>query len=375
MYSVSHADRAVDDGDATWRRRSPLKTSATRSPGRNRPRWRRWRRLFLGLALALATSLAVPGVRAFLIDLVLYNGATLLPMQRAAFVERTVHVAWGTITVRVPVRHGALRAHTFTSPILRREPRRTMYIYVPPGYDASANRHRRYPVVYLLHGAPGGSQDWWRGGQANVIADEMIAAGQLQPVILVMPDGNGGQWRDTEYVNKFNGRDREMDYLVSGVVPWVDRHFRTLPHDTGRALGGMSMGGYGAYNVGLHHPTVWRTLFSIGGYFAADRGEVFGANDPLGRNRRFLLANSPIHMIAGVPGVRRMHLLIEESTADWGGYTEKALAFDRELTRLHIPHTLDMHRPTGLVIWDHSWSYWRLALRNALAYCSSNFGH
>ena len=69
-----------------------------------------------------------------------------------------------------------------------------------------------------------------------------------------------------------------------------------------------------------------------------------------------------------------MHLLIEESTSDWGGYTEKAEAFDRELTALGIPHTLDMHHPTGIVLWDHSWAYWQLALRHALVYASTHFG-
>src|SRR5262249_52279295 len=154
-----------------------------------------------------------------------------------------------------------------------------------------------------------------------------------------------------------------------GVVPWVDGHFRTIRAARGRALGGMSMGGYGAYNVGLHHPEGWRTLFSISGYFTANRSEVFGANDPLGPNLPFLLANSPTHYVGGVPGVRRMHLLIEDSTADWG-YTQKAEHFARELTRLGIPHTLDLHHPTGLVVWDHSWAYWRLALRDALIYAS-----
>ena len=339
-----------------------------------RPRQRVWR-VVGAILLALMGSLAVPGVRNFLVDLVLYNPDNLLPVQEANTVQRTVHVAWGVLKISVPVRRGTIVSYALGSAVLARQPVRTIYLYLPPGYSQPANRGRHYPVVYLLHGAPGGPQDWLRGAHVNVIADELIAAGQMQPAILALPDGTGGQWRDSEYVNKFNGRDREMDYLVATVTPWVDRHFRTIPRATGRALGGLSMGGFGAYNVGLHHPRVWRTLFSISGYFAADRGEVFGANDPLGRNRRFRLANSPTHYIAGVAGVRRMHLLIEDSTADWGGYTQKALAFDAELTRLDIPHTLDLHHPSGLVIWDHSWAYWKLALRNALIYCSNSFGH
>jgi enterochelin esterase-like enzyme len=333
-----------------------------------------WRRAFLALVVALASSLALPGVRNALIDMVLYQTVNLSPPQEASTVLRPVHMPWGIVKVRVPVQAGTVRVYTFTSPLLHRAPTRQMYIYLPPGYDSPLNARRRYPVVYLLHGAPGGPADWTKGAHANLIADEMIAAGQMRPMILAMPDGNGGQWRDTEYVNKFNGTDNEMDYLAYGVVPWVDAHFRTIPRADDRALGGMSMGGYGAYNVGLHHPELWRTLFSISGYFAADRSEVFGANDPLGHNPQFLVANSPTAYVARVPGVRSMNLLIEESTADWGGYTQKAQAFDRELTTLGIPHTLDMHHPTGLVLWDHSWAYWQLALRHALAYASAHSG-
>jgi S-formylglutathione hydrolase FrmB len=326
--------------------------------------------------LILLLGLAVPAVRNYVVDAVLYQ--TLLPyapQQEATTVERPIHFASDTVMVQVLVRRGTLRIATFRSPLLRRAPGRQIWIYLPPGYDEPVNWLRRYPVVYLLHGAPGGPADWTLGGHATVIADEMIAAGQIQPLILAMPDGNGGKEWDTEYVNKFDGTDNEMDYLAKGAVPWVDAHFRTLRAASGRALGGLSMGGYGAFNVGLHHPEVWRTLFSISGYFTADRAEVFGANDPLGHDPRFLRANSPTHYVAGVPRVRRMHLLILDSTADWGGYTQQAEAFDRELTRLGIPHTLDLHRPTGLVIWDHSWSYWQLALRHALSYASHHYGH
>ncbi|GAC1402121.1 MAG: hypothetical protein NVSMB65_19330 [Chloroflexota bacterium] len=293
-------------------------------------RTRRWPLVLASLLLALMAALAIPAVRGFLVDLVLYQGDGFLSAPRARFVTRTVHLARGTITVRVPVRHGTVLSYALTSPILRHDPRRTLYVYLPPGYTDPANHTRRYPVAYLLHGSPGGPQDWWRGGHADAIADELIAAGRIKAMILVLPDGNGNKWRDSQFINAFNGRDRVMDYLAWGVVPWVDRHFRTIPTATGRALGGLSMGGYGAYNVGLHHPTVWRTLFSIGGYFTADRGEVFGANDPYGRNRGFLLANSLTYYVGRVPGVRHMHLLIEESTADWGGYTQKALAFSHD---------------------------------------------
>ena len=65
-----------------------------------------------------------------------------------------------------------------------------MYVYTPPGYEANQTR---YPVLYLLHGGGGDEDAWVTMGRANVILDNLIAAGKAKPMIVVMPNGNATQ--------------------------------------------------------------------------------------------------------------------------------------------------------------------------------------
>jgi enterochelin esterase-like enzyme len=66
---------------------------------------------------------------------------------------------------------------------------------------STSNAGRRSPVLYLLHGAPGQPSDWTDGAHVNLLADEFIAKGQMRPLIMVMPEGNGGVWHDSQYVD------------------------------------------------------------------------------------------------------------------------------------------------------------------------------
>lgn len=353
--------------------------AATVRPARPRRSFRRrWLtrigKGFLALIGLLLLCMAIPPSREFLVDQVIYQGDFFFPVSQRATVTRLVrpHPGAAPVLSTVKVVSGRIPAGTISSHILHT--RRGYRIYLPPGYDNPANQHMRYPVLYLIHGSPGNAGSWLRGAHADFVANEEIAAGTARPLILVMPDLNGDAWRDTECVNKWDGSDNEVSYFVQEVAPFIDTHYRTIPRPAYRAIGGLSSGGYCAFNIGLHYPHLFHTLFSISGYFHALRGEVFGTNDPFGHDPRFIAANSPDRYVAQVPGVRQMHLLIADSTADWG-YTSYATAFDRLLTHLRIPHVLLLHNPSGFHLWDHSWAYWRSAFRQVLPVVSADFGH
>jgi len=357
---------------------SAATTSAPPARTRRSP-LRRWlRRLGLGLGALIATCLvvlAVPPARDFAIGQIIYQGDFFFPARQASTVIRYLHPrhGQGPIAVQVPVRNGTTPGGGFISRILHGQ-RRTYRIYLPPGYDSPANRHRRYPVLYLIHGSPGNPASWLRGAHADYVANEEIAAGSVAPLIMVMPDMNGGPWKDTECVDKWDGTDNEMRYFAREMVPYIDAHYRTVADRRQRGIGGLSSGGYCAYNIAFHYPRLFGSVFSISGYFQAIRGEVFGINDPFGHNPRFIAANSPDAYVGKVRGVRSMHLFIVDSTADYG-YTGYALRFDRELMRLHIPHLLLLHHPSGFHLWDHSWAYWHSAFREVLPAISASFGH
>src|SRR5262245_17672414 len=87
------------------------------------------------------------------------------------------------------VPHGTVQAVWYPSPTLKQANRRMM-VYTPPGYETST---QKYPVLYLLHGGGGDEDAWLTMGRANIIVDNLIAAGKAKPMIIVMPNGNATQ--------------------------------------------------------------------------------------------------------------------------------------------------------------------------------------
>lgn len=143
---------------------------------------------------------------------------------------------------------------------------RRAHIYLPPDYFASGAR--RYPVLYLVHGAGGSDDSWTSAGRANVILDNLIAAGKAKPMIVVMPDGI------TPFrpgVMTIDNPDFGND-LLQDLIPAIDRQYRTLAEPATRAMAGLSMGGSHTYRTGLTHPEVfqWIGIFGMGLGQAAD---------------------------------------------------------------------------------------------------------
>jgi enterochelin esterase-like enzyme len=166
------------------------------------------------------------------------------------------------------------------------------YVYLPPGYDSPANKARRYPVVYLLHGYPGGPSDWFRGAQVQQVMDAMLRDRLVQPMIVVAPDASGGWLHDSEMLNQVGG-PQVATYLTRTVIDAVDGTYRTVADRGARAIGGMSSGGYGALNLGLHHQERFSVILSEMPY--GDPGPVTWSL--LGGSYARWLANSPSQYI------------------------------------------------------------------------------
>ena len=141
----------------------------------------------------------------------------------------------------------------------------TAWVYLPPNYDQATTR---YPVAYILHGAPGGVRDCFVNAGVHRVAEQLIETGKIAPLILVGWDGGGPGGLDdvTYYLNRRDGYDME-NFTLRELVPWVDAHFRTRADARSRALIGFSAGGFGAANLGLNHPDVWRVIASHSGFF------------------------------------------------------------------------------------------------------------
>jgi enterochelin esterase-like enzyme len=203
-------------------------------------------------------------------------------------------------------------------------PPSTAYVYLPPGYDSPANASRRYPVVYLLHGYPGGPLDWFRAVPTQQLMDTMVGDHLVRPMIVVAPNANGGWLHDSEMLNQVGGPQTET-YLTRTVVGWVDGHFRTVATRAGRAIGGMSSGGYGALNLGLRHQDLYSVILSEMPY--GDPGRA--ALALLGRSRALWAANAPDRYIPTMTFRHRM--AVDLLTGPYDSQREEAARLARML--------------------------------------------
>lgn len=140
---------------------------------------------------------------------------------------------------------------------------RRLHVYTPPGYDGDS---RRYPVLYLLHGAGGADNSWTDQGRAGAILDNLIAAHKAVPMIVVMPAGHIGNGLPGGAAMPHIGHDAFNTDLVEDVVPYVDTHYRTLTDRDHRAIAGLSMGGMQTLAISLQHADRfgWVGVFSSG---------------------------------------------------------------------------------------------------------------
>lgn len=128
-------------------------------------------------------------------------------------------------------------------------------VYLPGCYDASPLR--RFPVLYLLHGAGADASQWPDVGLASA-ADSAIATGAIGPLIVVMPDG-GAEMPDSL-----------IDGLIERLLPWTDHSYRTIATSHGRAVGGISRGGRIALLAAAQHPDLFT---AAGGHSPALTGK------------------------------------------------------------------------------------------------------
>ena len=202
-----------------------------------------------------------------------------------------------------PPLHGSLDLKSMPfSPLIKRK--ETTWVYLPPGY---AQSNQRYPVIYVLHGQPGGWTDCYRSGRVEEMADTLISSGQMPPVILVAFDGNGPRGlRDfTNFCNRADGFRME-DFIASDLVRTIDSTYRTIPDAAHRGIWGYSSGGYGALNLGIKHPDVFNVICSHAGFYNPDgdaavmqkilgpKGPNWDANDTLIQAQK-LPPNAPLH--------------------------------------------------------------------------------
>ncbi len=161
------------------------------------------------------------------------------------------------------VPHGTVHENWYQSKSLNAW--RRIDVYTPPGYEAAKGT---YPVLYLLHGSGDTESGWVSIGRANLILDNLIAAGKAKPMIVVMPYGRA---RQDVYLGPATPQTEAKAFendLLEDVLPYAEKLYRISAKPADRAIAGLSMGGGQALNVGLHHLD---TFHSVGAFSAALR--------------------------------------------------------------------------------------------------------
>lgn len=212
-------------------------------------------------------------------------------------------------------------------------------VYIPPCYQETL---KRFPVVYLLHGASFTEGQWEDIGVITAL-EQAMRLEQLGPMILVMPYmGNIGN------LNRFPPQNSYETVLLDELIPSIDRDFCTLQNRDHRAIGGISRGGFWALSVAMRHPDQFS---AVGGHSAAlDNEGAPPANNPLE-----LARNAPL-----LDDVT-LRILIDNGADDFAGLGLQT--FSSRLTQREIPHNYSLY-PTG----DHNEDYWSSHVGEYLAF-------
>ncbi|GAO45318.1 alpha/beta hydrolase-fold protein [Flavihumibacter petaseus] len=168
----------------------------------------------------------------------------------------------GFDTIRTDIPHGKVDTITYFSKTVGTE--RRAVLYTPPGYT----RKKKYPVLYLLHGIGGDETEWLKGGNPQVILDNLYAEGKIVPMIVVMP--NGRAMKDDRATGNIMAADKVQAFatfekdLLSDLIPFIEKNYTVLKDRENRAIAGLSMGGGQSLNFGLGNldQFAWIAAFS-----------------------------------------------------------------------------------------------------------------
>ena len=278
---------------------------------------------------------------------------------------------------------------------------KAIVIYLPRGYDAKGAR--RWPVFYYLHGISGSETDWVQHGKLDAAADELGLG-----AIIVMPDGDDSFYVDSSLEIDYDRcmkdgtglmapaeqprdatcvRTRKYEtYIARDLIGWVDARFGTIASRDGRAIAGLSMGGFGALELGLRHPDLFAAAASHSGSigllfggprpFAPGKSEVRTDVSGWGKNAgRFGVwmrgtfgpdiaswrAHDVVELAGKLPS-GKVALYIDCGTDDDFGLQDNAQYVHEALTARHIEH--EFFLGPG----KHDWAFWSARAPSSLAF-------
>jgi enterochelin esterase-like enzyme len=214
---------------------------------------------------------------------------------------------------------------------------RLYQVILPPGYDRTT---QRYPVLYLLHGVAGGANEWVEIG-IHQAAAELWNAGEIEPFIIVLPDGGPNYW-----LNHADG-PRWGDLVAEDLVREIDSSYRTLAEPRLRAIGGLSMGADGALQLALNHPDVFSI---VGAHSPSTRLSYDRIPAPFYGDESYWQEHNPLWLIQHRGSAAELNIWLDVGDGDV--WLPSAQALHEALDEQGVAH--EYHELPGI----HDGEYW-----------------
>jgi enterochelin esterase-like enzyme len=210
---------------------------------------------------------------------------------------------------------------------------RRYFVYTPPGYDEATNN---LPVLYLLHGYSDDDSAWTTVGKANLIADNLLADGKIEPMLIVMPYG---QLNSQVIIDDALDADFQRQYeeqLLTEIIPDVEQTFRAASDAKHRAMAGLSMGGFQAAIIGMNHPETFSTVGMWSSAFFGDPSKLLA------------------ELAAAPDDLKHSFLYVHVGVGQQDSLIGCSFTIDNFLTEQDIDHEFTL-TPRE----DHTWVVWR----------------
>ena len=261
------------------------------------------------------------------------------------------------------------------SPSLKQEV--SYSIILPEGYEHS---DIEYPVLYMFHGIGGDYTSWLEYGNVARVMDKMIKKGEVEPFIMVIPDGYLSYYSDT-----YDGSFLYETFFIKELVPYIDNNYRTRKNVSARSIIGFSMGGFGALSVSLRNRNLFGSVVALSPSIRTEKqyieeepqkewdsqwGRIFGGAGKNGNQRltSYYKQHSPYHILSTLrtSDLKGLGIMLDIGDKE-GTLCESNEELHRLLLERQIPHEWEV-RAGG-----HDFTCWNGALPKAFRFINKYF--
>jgi enterochelin esterase-like enzyme len=251
-------------------------------------------------------------------------------------------------------------------------------VYLPDGFDTN---DELYPVVYLLNGYTGDETNWSQYGNLKEIADQLITNKQVNPMVIVMPDGD-----DRLYMNKDDGTYPYEDMFITEFLPFIEKAYRIKQDKTYRALSGLSMGGAGTLRLALKYNNLFNSCAAYSSAIMTEEEVITNSSPEM--DNYFGRVDTTIKGLKGEERITEtiksydvLNLVKTENNEtlktvniyfDCGDDDFLAIGNAQlhiELKKKKIPHEYRVRDG------EHNWGFWRKSLPEGLQFISNSMNN